>query len=271
MDAMSTTCTYEQGQPNVRGLDTSSQGMLLTRGRYGTYDHLILLLGRLSNFVANDLPRKRKARDRETSASPRGPNSPPMFPGMFPGRGNIEFPRGLSPPPESFPSAENIFDAIDLETSTQKALEEWSSILQAFELFKSCLGLDFDPLSEDVHPPQDSPFGPALTYRTYSIAGIWMNFYMGLVLLHRAHPSMPPFAMVAAHMVAEQTDPYANEIGRLVAGVAEDWSPESMVSTVQSAAYIECCFPLFVAAIQVGLFVPGTIHTVIFSLKSRRD
>ncbi|ROV91661.1 hypothetical protein VMCG_09226 [Cytospora schulzeri] len=217
---------------------------------YGTYDHLILLLGRLSKFVANDLPRKRKARGREASASPRGPNSPPMFPGMFPGRGNIKFPRGLSPPPESFPSAENIFDAIDLETSTQKALEEWSSLLQAFELFKSCLGLDFDPLSEDVHRPQDSPFGPALTYRTYSIAGIWMNFYMGLVLLHRAHPSMPPFAMVAAHMVAEQTDPYANEIGRLVAGVAEDWSPESTVSTVQSAAYIECCFPLFVAAVQ---------------------
>lgn len=181
-----------------------------------------------------------------------------MFPGMFPGRGNIKFPRGLSPPLETFPSAENIFDAIDLETSTNKALEEWSSILEAFELFKSCLGPDFDPLSEDVHPPQDSPFGPALTYRTYSIAGIWLNFYMGLVLLHRAHPSMPPFAMVAAHMVAEQTDPYANEIGRLVAGVSEDWSPDSMVSTVQSAAYIECSFPLFVAAVQVRKPHPGT-------------
>ncbi|KAK7734941.1 hypothetical protein SLS53_007718 [Cytospora paraplurivora] len=217
---------------------------------YGTYDHLILLLGRLVTFVSNDLPRKRKARDRESSSSPRGPNSPPMFPGMFPGRGNIKFPRGLSPPQEPFPSAENIFDAIDLETSTHKALEEWNSILQAFELFKSCLGPDFNPLGEEVHPPQDSPFGPALTYRTYSIAGIWMNFYMGLVLLHRAHPSMPPFAMLAAHMVVEQTDPYANEIGRLVAGVAEEWTLESMVSTVQSAAYIECCFPLFVAAVQ---------------------
>lgn len=177
---------------------------------------------------------------------------------MFPGRGHIKFPRGLSPPLEPFPSAENIFDAIDLETSTNKALEEWSSILEAFELFKSCLGPDFDPLSEDVHSPQDSPFGPALTYRTYSIAGIWMNFYMGLVLLHRAHPSMPPFAMVAAHTVAEQTDPYANEIGRLVAGVAEDWSPDVTISTVQSAAYIECCFPLFVAAVQVRNLVPVT-------------
>ncbi|KAI3402129.1 hypothetical protein diail_58 [Diaporthe ilicicola] len=217
---------------------------------YGTFDHLVLVLARLCNFVANDLPRKRKAREQEIGSSPRGQNSPPMFAGMFPGRGSIRLPRGLSPPQEPFPSAEHILHALDLETSTQEALEEWNSIMQAFQLFKRSLGPDFDPLSDDVRPPKDSPFGPALKYRSYTIAGIWMNFYMGLVILHRAHPSMPPFAMVAAHMIAKETDPYADEIGRIAAGVAEGLTMESVASTCKSSALIECGFPIFVGAVQ---------------------
>lgn len=229
--------------------------MYLTRltlhRRYGTFDHLLLVLSRLCNFVANDLPRKRKAREQESGASPRSQNSPPLFAGMFPGRGSIRFPRGLSPPQEPFPSAEQTHDAFDLETSTQKAIEEWNNIMQAFQLFKSSLGPDFDPLSDDAHPPEDSPFGPVWTYRAYAVAGIWMNFYMGLVILHRAHPSMPPFAMVAAHMIAKETDPYADEIGRIAAGVAGNLTMESVVSAPQSSALIECCFPIFVGAVQV--------------------
>ncbi|CAN8102184.1 unnamed protein product [Discula destructiva] len=223
---------------------------------YGTFDHLVLLLGRLSDFVARDLLRKRKVQTRHGSASPRGPSSPPMFPGLFPGRGSIQFPRGLSPQREhrdnSFAAAaaEQFLEDADLETSTQKAMEEWSSILAAFNLFKDSLGPDFQPMGPDVHPQQDTPFGPAWTYRTLPIAGVWMNFYMGLVILHRAHPSMPPFAMVAAHMCARETQPYANEIGKIVAGVSDEWGAETMVSTSVGAAYIECCFPLFVGAVQ---------------------
>lgn len=235
--------------------------------RYGTFDHLLLVLGRLCNFVANDLPRKRKAREQETGASPRSQNSPPLFAGMFPGRGSIRLPRGLSPPQEPFLSPEQIHDAVDLETSTQKALEEWNNIMQAFQLFKSSLGPDFDPLSDgdgdgaQNGPPADSPFGPVWTYRAYTIAGIWMNFYMGLVILHRAHPSMPPFAMVAAHMIAKETDPYANEIGRIAAGVAGNLTVESVVSAPQSSALIECCFPIFVGAVQVR--TSSSIHPVL--------
>lgn len=140
---------------------------------------------------------------------------------------------------------------MDLEEATQQALEEWTSILLAFNLFKNSLGTNFQPLSNDLHPSRDSPFGFTSTYRTFSIAGIWMNYYMGLVILHRAHPSMPPFAMVAAHMCAQQTEPFANEIGKIVAGITEDWSTESLVSTLVASAYIECCFPLFVGAVQV--------------------
>lgn len=229
--------------------------------RYGTFDHLILLLGRLSNFVASDLVRKRKARARQGSVSPRGPNSPPMFAGMFPGRGNIQHPRGLSPQREAVNSfaaaAEQFLEDADLETSTQMAQEEWASILAAFNLFKDSLGDDFQPMGPEFHPPRDSPFGPAWTYRTLPIAGIWMNFYMGLVILHRAHPSMPPFAMVAAHMCARETQPFANEIGKIVAGVSDGWGAEPKVSTSVSAAFIECCFPLFVGAVQVSLNYPS--------------
>lgn len=180
-----------------------------------------------------------------------------MFAGMFPGRGSIEMPRGLNPQeldpdPDPFTSAEKlILEEMDLEEGTRRALDEWDGILRAFELFKRSLGPDFDPVGEDVRPPRDSPFGPALTYGTHAVAGIWMNFYMGLVILHRAHPTMPPFAMEAAHMVVRQTEPYANEIGKIIAGVAEDWTEKTMGSTLVGAAYIECCFPLFVGAVQV--------------------
>lgn len=183
-----------------------------------------------------------------------------MFAGMFPGRGNIQHPRGLSPQREAVNSfaaaAEQFLEDADLETSTQMATEEWKSILMAFNLFKDSLGDDFQPMSPELHPPRDSPFGPVWTYRTLPIAGIWMNFYMGLVILHRAHPTMPPFAMVAAHMCARETQPFANEIGKIVAGVSDGWGAEPKVSTSVSAAYIECCFPLFVGAVQVSLFVP---------------
>lgn len=252
MDAMPPSRADQQDRSGVRALVPAYYLTLLTLNcRYGTFDHLLLVLSRLCNFVANDLPRKRKAREQETGASPRSQNSPPLFAGMFPGRGNVRLPRGLSPPQEPFPSAEQIHDAIDLETSTQKALEEWNNIMQAFQLFKSSLGPDFDPLSDDAHPQEDSPFGPVWTYRAYPIAGIWMNFYMGLVILHRAHPSMPPFAMVAAHMIAKETDPYADEIGRIAAGVAGNLTMETVVSAPQSSALIECCFPIFVGAVQV--------------------
>lgn len=190
-----------------------------------------------------------------------------MFAGMFPGRGNIQHPRGLSPPRNAFTSsADRTFEDMDIESSTREALEEWESIHAAFDLFKCSLGPDFTPLGEDMYTARDSPFGPAHVYRTYSVAGVWMNFWMGMVILHRAHPSMPPSAMIAAHMCAAKTEPFANEIGKIVAGITEDWSSETMVSTLVGAIYIECCFPLFVGAVQVcdnstnPLFSPPPPH-----------
>ncbi|KAK4193940.1 transcriptional regulatory protein moc3 [Podospora australis] len=226
---------------------------------YGTFDHLMLLLGRLAGFASRDLARKRKARKfgpppgfggppgggPPGAGPPGGPpagnsptgsgrgQSPPAFAGLMPSSGTFTVPRGFSPPRETTPSSDDVItDEADFNTSTSLAMREWESIRQAFDLFRSRLGPDFDPLGPDFAPPDMTPFGPALTYRTYSIAGIWMNYYMGLIVLHRAHPNMPPIAVMAAGMAAPQTGKWANEIARIAAGLHEDTTHVSAVSTL---------------------------------------
>ncbi|KAK0735885.1 hypothetical protein B0T21DRAFT_194030 [Apiosordaria backusii] len=295
---------------------------------YGTFDHLMLLLGRLASFASKDLTRKRKARKHgPPGASPGGPSgagpngppggptggppggfpggppggfpggppggppggfpsgppggfpgggppgggppggfgtgppgpgqgrgqSPPPFAGLMPSSGTFQIPKGFSPPREP-PSPCESEESVDFGTSTANALKEWEAIRQAFEVFHSRLGPDFEPMGPDFAPPDMTPFGPALIFRTYSIAGIWMNYYMGLIILHRAHPSMPPIAIYAAGMAAQQTGRWANEIARIAAGLHEDTTHVSAVSTLVGAAFIESCFCLFVAGVQVRGF-----------------
>lgn len=175
----------------------------------------------------------------------------------MPSSGTFDIPKGFSPPRESTPppdSSSSSEEPEDFSTSTAKALQEWESIRAAFELFRSKLGPDFEPMGPDFAPPDMTPFGPALIYRTYSIAGIWMNYYMGLIILHRSHPSMPPIAIYAAGMAAQQTGRWANEIARIAAGLHEDTTHVSAVSTLVGAAFIESCFCLFVAGVQVRGF-----------------
>lgn len=214
---------------------------------YGTYDHLMLLLGRLCNFQSKDAVRKRKAKKMEgPGAGPPG-QSPP-FSGMMPSTGHVTIPTGFSPPREASPQSETQ-EEIDFEASTAAALSEWESIRETLEMFRTLLGQDFEALGPEYEPPISSPFGTALKYRTYSIASIWMNYYMGLIVLHRAHPSMPPVAMAAAGMAARQTAPYANQIGRIICGL-EDLTKMDKISTLLGGVSIESSFPLFVAAVQ---------------------
>lgn len=244
--------------------------------RYGTYDHLMLLLGRTCNFVAQDITRKRKALKRgqpgpgagaapgpRPAGMPHG-QSPPMMAGLVPTSAFVAVPTGFSPPRETSPQSEGSAD-VDLDESTAAAMREWESIRQAFEIFRANLGPNFAPLGSDLGPSQPSPFGPARTYRTFSIAGIWMNYYMGLIVLHRAHPSRPPIAMVAAGMAAQETGAWANEIGRIAAGLTtEDCSNLAGISTLVGAAFIESSFCMFVAAVQVSYSIyktPLTLHS----------
>jgi len=162
---------------------------LLTIDSYGTYDHLILLLGRLASFASRDLSRKRKA-NRPQSASPSG-GSPPQFPGIVPTHGKFNVPLGFSPPMEQSPNTDSNDEFASPQT-VEAAEHEWESIRQGFEALESCLGAQFKPLNSEYTDRKETPFGSALQYRTYSVAGIWMNYYMGLIHLYRSRPNMPP-------------------------------------------------------------------------------
>ncbi|KAI0413591.1 hypothetical protein F5X98DRAFT_366449 [Xylaria grammica] len=220
---------------------------------YGSYDYLVLLLGRLANFVSRDLARKREALSR---SGPGGLRPPPgMFSGMMPASDKVTPPMGFSPPREdssSPPSATPQYRTdSDLDTRTVEALQEWEQILLAFHEIKNHFGPDFEPLGADIYPTQQTPYGPATHYRTYSIAGIWMGYYMGLIVLHRAHPTMPPVAMLAAGLSASTTMPWALKLGRIAAGLEENITHLKVVSTLMGAALIESAFPLFVAGVQL--------------------
>ncbi|KAJ5009521.1 putative transcriptional regulatory protein [Colletotrichum sp. SAR 10_99] len=185
---------------------------------YGTYDHLMLLLGRLCSFASKDLARKKK--------SFKGP------------------PRDDSPPPPEMP------EDLDSDVAMEAAMREWEGLREAFEILRSQFGPEFQALGAEYADHRHSPFGPTLQYRTFSVAGIWMNYYMGLIHLYRAHPRMPPAAMIAAGIQAQHTEKFAIEIGRIAAGLTDDVSNATEISTLVGAALIESAFCLFVGAIQ---------------------
>lgn len=218
---------------------------------YGTYDHLMLLLGRLANFNSRDLTRKRRVWGRRGTFGPSG--APPgTFPGMMPASARVAMPMGFSPPRDDVPSPKSDLDDQDLDALTAIAMREWEGIKAGFEALREHFGPHFEPMGPDMipGPVELTPFGPAAKYRTYSIAGIWMNYYMGMIMLHRAHPEMPPVAMMAAGMSAQHTMRYAIEIGRIAAGLEENVAMLQAVSTLVGAAFIESAFCLFVAGVQ---------------------
>ncbi|KAJ3953944.1 hypothetical protein N0V92_009577 [Colletotrichum tropicale] len=302
---------------------------------YGTYDHLMLLLGRLCSFASKDLARKKKSfkgfgppggppggrpgvptggppgappgREGPPNASgppggggqewvppgmatgmpgggpppgmmggmpggppggpppgmrghpggpggrtgaPPGAGSPPMFPGMLPNLQKVRLPMGFSPPRDDSPPPPEIPEDLDSDVAMEAAMREWEGLREAFEILRSQFGPEFQALGAEYADHRDSPFGPTLQYRTFSVAGIWMNYYMGLIHLYRAHPRMPPAAMIAAGIQAQHTEKFAIEIGRIAAGLTDDVSNATEISTLVGAALIESAFCLFVGAIQ---------------------
>ena len=61
-------------------------------------------------------------------------------------------------------------------------------------------------------------------------------------------------------MAAPSTAGYAIQIGRIAAGLADDSSRRLDVSTTLAAAFIESCFCLFVAAVQVRRHSPKRVN-----------
>jgi hypothetical protein len=192
---------------------------------------------------------------------PPGQNPPismiptmPSFAGMLPTTGKATLPRGFSPTDKDSPTPSSEDDDSDgrLDDQTAKAEEEWLEIRSAFTMLAERFGPDFEPLGPEYVQAIQSPFGPAVQYRTYSIAVIWLMHYMGIIICHRAHPSMPPAAMVAAGIAARQTAFFANEIGRISAGVTPDATTATSVNIGTGAGLTDSAFALFVAGVQVN-------------------
>ncbi|KAI9810940.1 MAG: hypothetical protein M1832_001093 [Thelocarpon impressellum] len=241
----------------------------------GTFDHLALVMGRIADFAARDQRRKRKAAEANGGqwrpppgmklGPPPGANPPagqavrgqaaaqappqaPTFFGMIPnGRPShiptaFVDPRGLSP-------ASSAEDELELEAATTEAEDEWKAIKQALQLFEESTGPDYQPLPPDRVRPVSTPFGPAVYYKTSSIAVIWSLYHMAQIILHRAHPDMPAAAMMAAGVAAGQTARFANEVGRVTAGVFP-LMPGPSVTPPLGGALIEATLPLFFAGVQ---------------------
>lgn len=177
--------------------------------------------------------------------------SPPqtMMYGMAPVAGPARMPdafvEGPHVPQPNMASNEDF----ELEAATLAAEAEWHDIKQAFDIFEQSLGPDFQPLSPEYMHPLSTPFGPALYYRTYSIACIWALFYTGRIIIARVHPGMPPAAMIAAGVAASQTKEWARMIGRVCAGLQPTVTATQLNPSL-GAALMESSLPLFFAGVQ---------------------
>ncbi|PGH00879.1 white-opaque regulator 1 [Blastomyces parvus] len=186
------------------------------------------------------------------SSSNNRDNSPPMY-GMVPNPGPVRLPSGFAETSRRSPSPKSENESDDLETQTANAEAEWKEIVAAYDAFEKALGPGFVPLPADSAPPIATPFGPALQYRTHTIACIWAILYTGRIILERGQPGMPPEAMVAAGICAFRTGQFANSIGRIVAGIYYpqqfDEDTANLIPSL-SAVLIELLIPLFYAGVQ---------------------
>jgi hypothetical protein len=151
--------------------------------------------------------------------------------------------------PNATPSPKSEKGEIDLDLATASAFKEWGQLKGALNTFESHLGPHFQPMPADVHPATHTPFGPALFYRSHDVATIWAIYYMACIILERAHPHMPPAAMMAAGVAARQTSPFASRIGQIVGGIAPPiMGPD--LSPNLGACLCECSLPLFFGGVQ---------------------
>lgn len=179
---------------------------------------------------------------------PEGPPFEQMQFGMIPNPGPPRLPSAFASlptaPQESEPQAYE-----DLEAATALAEAEWEDIKEAFAVFQESLGHEYQPLPIEYMTVENTPFGAAIYYRTYSIATLQSLYNMALIILHRCHPSMPAVSMVAAGVAASKTAGYAIDIARITAGLVPT-DPNGQINPALGASLIESSMPIFFAAVQ---------------------
>ncbi|CAI7661274.1 unnamed protein product [Penicillium glandicola] len=190
-------------------------------------------------------------RSPPSSPGPTSADSPPMY-GMMPPQPPARLPSGFQDRPREPHLSPDEDDPVQ-DMSYKEAEQEWEEILIAMDIFSQALGRDFQPLPADVAPPISTPFGPALQYRTHTIAVIWGFYYAMRLLLNRVHPSMPPAIMMAAGVSAPTTAGFAQIIGKILAGVyyPQRFNLEAgSLSPNLGSSLTEMTVPLFFAAVQ---------------------
>lgn len=189
-----------------------------------------------------------------TNDVPSKPPPPPAMPTFYgmapPPASNLHMPSAYQPSSEMpTPTSATSPQFSNLDLALRKAREEHDRIMQALRNLAIRLGPAFQPLSPEHQQPQDTPFGPAIFYRSYDIGCLWAVYDMAMIVAIRSHPDMPPAAHMAVGIAAQQTMPYALEIGRIVAGIMPS-DPAVSLNPSLGAALCESCVPIFFAAVQ---------------------
>ncbi|KAM0712054.1 hypothetical protein Q7P37_011148 [Cladosporium fusiforme] len=245
---------------------------------YGSFDHLMLILGRIANFASKDRERKLKQmalnggqwRPPGGMNMPRPPGPPPgqgappgpppgpppqagpAFFGMAPPpRQNVKMPASYNPT-QNAPNRDhsNSPDEFDMGLATEAALEEYGKIRAALKAFTIAMSSEaFQPLDDDCHTPLETSFGKALSYRSYDIGCLWSVYNMCEIIAIRSHPHMHPASHAAAAIAAKDTAYYAERIGRIAAGIAPGPAAQPLNPTLGSAL-CDSTMPSFFAAVQ---------------------
>ena len=163
------------------------------------------------------------------------PNQNPHMPSAYGSGNQVRTP----PSPED----------IDLPTATRAATEEYGAIRAALHEFSISLGAAFEPLAPEHQPPIDSPWGPALQYRSHHIGVMWAMYHMAVIVAIRSGPHMHPAAHAAAAISAQETAHHATEIGRITAAITPP-PPGYPLNPTLTAALCDSCMPSFFAAVQ---------------------
>jgi hypothetical protein len=155
-------------------------------------------------------------------------------------------------PDQAKPKLTEAHGQFSLEEETKLAYIEHKQIVEAFGIFQRSLGPGFQALPNDG-PDFTSPFGPSLRYAGPEIACVWAQYYVGLILVQRLHPDMPPAAMVAAGVTAGLTRGYAQAVGQICAGLFASLpaaAPGQPLSPRFAAAFMEISFALLFCGVQ---------------------
>lgn len=184
------------------------------------------------------------------------PGAPPPMPmpqffGMAPPpRDNVRMPASYMPP-NSIPTPETASpkDFFDLAAAKEAAMAEYGRIRAALLAFETSLGDGFRPYSADHYPPQETPFGFSLQYRSYDIGVLWAIYHMAVIIAIRSQPDMHPAAHVAAAICANETSHHAKIIGQIAAGIVIPAEHQPLNPTLGSSL-CESCMPSFFAAVQ---------------------